>query len=57
MGWVAKGKEPAEDEIVVRKKVFRGSQAGQRRSRKPKMAKKQRVSLSMRRGNSDDDFL
>lgn len=50
--------EPAEEEeIVVRKKVVRGSQAGQRRSKEPKMAKKQRASLSMRQGNSDDDFL
>merc|ERR1719222_448268 len=49
--------EPAEEEIVVRKKMVRGSQAGQRRSGKPKTAKKQRTSLSMRRENSDDDFL
>ena len=49
--------EPAEEEIVVRKKMVRCSQAGQRRSGKPKTAKKQRTSLSMRRENSDDDFL
>merc|ERR1712192_236336 len=47
----------AEEDIVVRKKVVRASQAGQRRSREPKMAKKQRASLSMKRENSDDDFL
>merc|ERR1712037_624022 len=49
--------EPAEEDIVVRKKMVRGSQAGLRRSGKPKTAKKQRTSLSMRRENSDDDFL
>ena len=49
--------EPAEKDVVVRKKVVRGSQAGQRRSGQSKMAKKQRASLSMRRESSDDDFL
>merc|ERR550517_924299 len=49
--------EPAEEEIVVRKKVVRGSPAGQRRSGQSKTVKKQMASLSMRRDNSDDDFL
>merc|ERR550517_2193418 len=40
--------EPMQEEMVVRKKVTRGSQAGQRRSRESKTAKKQRASLSMR---------
>ena len=51
--------EPAEEELVVRKKVVKNSQASQRRPRKPKTANKQRpsLSMSMRRENSDDDFL
>lgn len=49
--------EPLEEEIFVRKKVLRGSQSGQKRSRVSKMAKKQRASLSMKWENSDDDFL
>ena len=51
--------EPAEEELVVRKKVVKNSQASQRRPRKLKTANKQRpsLSMSMRRENSDDDFL